>query len=312
LSPGFWRLIRDWRRFGRESQRLLQSADESLTVGEYFRQHPYSREFREQYFLPMGSAVWSCPHDRLEQFPMRFVVEFYHHHNLLTLDNPPPWRVIRGGSQRYVAALQRRLSRQVEVNSPVKLIRRCDFRTVIQFASGQSKQFDHVVLACHADQALRMLQAEATPTERGVLSSFEYEKNVAVLHTDVSLLPRLRRAWASWNYHVLAEPASKATVTYNMNRLQGLKTKEVYCVTLNGEDRIDPQRVLRTINYQHPVFSLARSSAQRRHRELIDHHGISYCGAYWGNGFHEDGVNSALAVCSVLQNMTEPAKVANA
>ena len=307
LRPAFWRLIRDWRRFARESQELLQNSRESLTVRDYFREHLYSSEFREQYFLPMGSAVWSCPHDRLEEFPMRFIVQFYHQHGLLTLDDPPQWRVIRGGSKRYVQALLERLPRPIELRSQIRQVERESDGVRLHFGDGYSKLFDHVVMACHADQSLQLLGGGATPAEREVLSAFPYEANTAVLHTDTSVLPRSRRAWASWNYRIPREPEGKATVTYNMNRLQGLSAREVYCVSLNEVQHIDPRHVLRVIQYHHPVFSLSRAAAQHRHRELINLDGVSYCGAYWGNGFHEDGVSSALEVCRVLQQIPQHA-----
>lgn len=313
FRPRFWRLLSDWRRFGRESQLLLKDSAESLTVGEFFREHSYSREFREQYFYPMGSAVWSCPHERLEQFPMRFIVNFYNQHGLLTLDDPPIWRVVRGGSQQYVAALTKQLPRAVQLNSAVQHVVRLPGGNVrLEFRDRPPQEFEHVVLACHADQALRMLGADATPVERELLSAFPYEKNVAVLHTDTSVLPRRRRAWASWNYHIPREPSERATVTYHMNRLQGLNSQHEYCVTLNEEARIRPEHVLRYFTYHHPVFSLSRMSAQRRHRELIDHQGLSFCGAYWGSGFHEDGVNSGLAVARVLERAGLRAGVARA
>jgi predicted NAD/FAD-binding protein len=305
LRPGFWRLVRDWRRFGQESQELLANRTESITVRDFFREHRYSREFREQYFLPIGSAIWSCPHDKLEEFPMRFIVDFYNHHGLLTLHDPPQWRVIRGGSKSYVQALLRRLSRPVQLNSQVRRVERTASGVSLHFADGSTQAFDHAVMASHADQSLRLLGENATPTEHKVLSAFPYEANTAVLHTDTSVLPRSRRAWASWNYRIPAASGEKATVTYNMNRLQGLRSDEVYCVSLNEEQQIDPRRVLRTIVYHHPVFSLSRVAAQRRHEELINHDGLSYCGAYWGNGFHEDGVNSALAVCRVLRGASQ-------
>ncbi|WP_254511506.1 NAD(P)/FAD-dependent oxidoreductase [Anatilimnocola floriformis] len=301
LRPGFWRLLRDWRRFSRDALALMNSPEDHLTVGDFFRQHSYSREFREQYFLPMGSAVWSCPHAVFENFPLRFLIEFYQNHGLLTLSDPPVWRVVRGGSHTYVRAIQRALPTPIKVNTPVRAIVREAAGVCLHFDDGRSEVFDHVIAGCHADQSLRLLGERATPRERQILGAFTYESNTAVLHTDTSLLPRLRRAWASWNYYVPAESAAHATVTYHMNRLQGLKTPEEYCVSLNQEARIDPRKVLRSISYRHPIFSLATKPAQQRHQEVIDHEGVSYCGAYWGNGFHEDGVNSALAVCQALQ-----------
>jgi predicted NAD/FAD-binding protein len=309
LRPGFWRLLWDWRRFGREAPRLLASSERSLTVREFFRDHRYSPEFRQQYFFPIGSAIWSCPHEAFEAFPIRFIVDFYHQHGLLTLQDPPIWRVIRGGSQQYVRALARQLPAEIRLRSPVRSIQREPDGVRVGLADGSSELFDHVVLGCHADQSLRMLGAQATPTERQVLSAFRYEPNTAVLHTDSSVLPQ-RRAWASWNYCIPRESqagqVSQATVTYLMNRLQGLTTPETLCVSLNQQATIDPHCVLRTIEYHHPVFSIPGLRAQQRHRDLIDHERISYCGAYWGNGFHEDGVNSALAVSRVLSSTRVP------
>jgi predicted NAD/FAD-binding protein len=303
FRPSFWRLLRDWRRFGREALTVLYRGEESISVKQFFHDRGYSREFREQYFFPMGSAIWSCPHEKLENFPIRFIAEFYAQHGLLNLADPPIWRVIRGGSYRYVQALTGKLSARVRLNSPVRsIVREADGVRVNTdaFANSASEVFDHVVMGCHADQSLRLLGEQATSRERQLLSAFPYERNVAVLHTDASVLPRQRRAWASWNYRVPREPSSKATVTYHMNRLQRLTAKTDYFVSLNEESAIDPRQVLRTIEYHHPVFGTSRLAAQARHRELIDHERISYCGAYWGNGFHEDGVNSALAVCGVL------------
>ncbi len=181
--------------------------------------------------------------------------------------------------------------------------RRADHVQVTSAAGGE--RFDHVIFACHSDQAIRMLGEGISATERDVLSAFPYEANEAVLHTDEALLPRCRRAWACWNYLAPVHDASKATVTYNMNMLQSLPTRRTYCVTLNNTAAIDPAKIIRKIAYHHPVFTMERTAAQRRHSELINARGASFCGAYWGNGFHEDGVNSALAVCRRLNGRTK-------
>jgi predicted NAD/FAD-binding protein len=235
-----------------------------------------------------------------EEFPMRFLVQFYQHHGLLTLRDAPAWRVVRGGSRQYVRALVARLPNPIRLRMPVRAMVRRTEGVELRFATGSAELFDHVIAGCHADQSLRLLGGAATAAERQILREFPYQANTATLHTDARLLPRRRGAWASWNYYVPAQPSSSATVTYHMNRLQGLTTAENYCVSLNQEARIDPRRIIRSMTYHHPVFGLSRLAAQQRHRELIDHDRISYCGAYWGNGFHEDGVNSALAVCKVL------------
>ena len=302
LRPRFYRLLRDFMRFNRRSLELLASDDESLTVGEYLARGRYSREFVEQYFLPMGSAIWSCPRTTFEQFPMRFIVAFYQNHGLLGVTNRPQWRVIRGGSRTYVDAMSRRFAGSVRLNSPVVAVTRGKDFSEVQLISGVVERFDHVVFACHADQALRMLGENATPVERELLSAFPYERNLAVLHTDATVLPRSRRAWAAWNYHLPTSNPHKATVTYNMNILQGLTAAKTFCVTLNNEDAtgIDPRQVIRRIEYHHPIYDTRRLSMQRRHAEVIHRNRTSFCGAYLGNGFHEDGVVSALAVCRAL------------
>ena len=302
LRPRYYVFLRDMLRFNRLAQTTLADGagtDEAMTVRAFFERHPFSTEFMEHYFLPMGSAVWSCPRGVFMDFPIRFIVEFYKNHGMLAVKGRPQWRVIQGGSKQYIRPLTAHFADAIETDCAVQAVRRVGERVQVHTRRGE-EFFDHVVFACHSDQALRILADSATATEREVLGTFPYEENVTLLHTDTSVLPVRRRAWAAWNYHVPEVDTGKATVTYNMNILQGLATRETYCVTLNGEKLIDPSHVIRRIVYHHPVFTSERSAAQRRHGELIDHQGISYCGAYWGNGFHEDGVNSALAVCDRL------------
>ena len=295
INPRFLRLLRDLVRFNKRTLALL-SAEEDLTVAEFFEKHQFSNEFIEQYFLPMGSAVWSCPRGTLQEFPIRFVLDFYRNHGMLAVRGRPQWRVIEGGSRSYVESMMRGFEGVIHLQTPITSISRCNEYVEITLASNQTQRFDQVIFACHSDQALRILGKEAMGTEREVLAAFPYERNVAQLHTDTTVLPKTRRAWASWNYHVPHEDPEKATVTYNMNMLQGIQSKNVYNVTLNGEKYIDPEKVIRRIEYAHPIFTTERWAAQRRHGELIKRRRTSFCGAYWGNGFHEDGVNSALAV----------------
>jgi predicted NAD/FAD-binding protein len=305
VRPRFWQLISDWLKFNRLARRTMCELDDHTTVDEFFARYPFSETFREQYFLPLGSAVWSCPRSTFGQFPVRQVLEFYQNHGMLNLPGSVPWKVVQGGSRRYVDALLRRLGSCIRLRSPVVQVRRRGGRVSLQVSGQPAETFDHVIMACHSDQALRALGASATPLERTVLSAFPYQRNSVVLHTDVSVLPRCRRAWASWNYHLPVEDESAATVTYDMTRLQRLPTAQRFLVTLNGDDLIDPRCVLGRFVYHHPVFTSGRAAAQRRHRELINYRGISYCGAYWGHGFHEDGVNSALAVVERLQAAPE-------
>lgn len=305
LRPSFYRMLRDVVRFNRDAPELVLSrpATDETTVGEFLGRHRYSREFSEHYLLPMGAAIWSCPVGTFENFPIQFIVEFYRNHGLLSIRNRPTWRVIDGGSRNYVAKMAERFRDRVRLSTPVEHVRRSANDVVVVPRNSPPETFDHVVFACHSDQALRML-ADPTATERDVLSEFPYGRNSAVLHTDQTVLPKRRRAWASWNYH-LNDPSSShaeqaATVTYQMNLLQHLRSKHVFNVTLNSDEQIAPEKVLRRFEYHHPIFTVRRAAAQARHRELINVNRTSFCGAYWGNGFHEDGVVSALRVCESL------------
>ncbi len=302
LSPEFYRLLADIVRFNRQAPKLASPVDDDMTVGEFLSQHGYSRAFARQYLLPMGSAIWSCPTGTFARFPIRFIVDFYRNHGLLNLFHRPTWRVVEGGSRTYVEAITGFFRDRVRLQTPVQRVRRCRDRVEICPRGTGPEVYDHVIFACHSDQALRILQGDATATEREVLSAFPYEKNIAVLHTDVSLLPRSRRAWASWNYRLNGDDAAPASVTYNMNILQGIRSQHTFCVTLNDESRIAPGRILRRFEYHHPVFTARRRAAQARHAELIDVNRTSFCGAYWRNGFHEDGVISALAVVDALRS----------
>ncbi|MFM9960751.1 MAG: NAD(P)/FAD-dependent oxidoreductase [Planctomycetaceae bacterium] len=301
FRPSFHRMIRDILRFNREGPELVLSrpADDPMTVGEFLTKHRYSREFADQYLLPMGAAIWSCPTGTFAEFPIRFIVEFYRNHGLLSVRHRPTWRVIVGGSRTYVAAMLPRFQDRVRLNTPIEIVRRSADGVDVTPRGQTAERFDHVIFACHSDQALRML-ADPSPTERELLSAFPYERNSAVLHTDESLLPRRRLAWASWNYQIPAEPTAHATVSYCMNILQHIRSKHTFCVTLNSDDRIDPAKVLGQFEYHHPIFTTRRAAMQARHREVLNVNRTSFCGAYWGNGFHEDGVNSALAVCDAL------------
>ena len=305
LRPSFYRMLADIMRFNRDAPELVLSraATDETTVGEFLARHRYSHQFARHYLLPMGAAIWSCPVGKFENFPIRFIVEFYKNHGLLSIRNRPTWRVIEGGSRTYVAKMAERFRDRVRLSTPVEHVRRSVDGVFVTPQNGTLETFDHVVFACHSDQALRML-ADSTATERNVLSEFPYGCNTAVLHTDEAVLPKRRRAWASWNYHLTSESSQDAsqaaTVTYQMNLLQHLQSKHVFNVTLNSEMRIDPAKVLRRFEYHHPIFTVRRAAAQARHRELINVNRTSFCGAYWGNGFHEDGVVSALRVCEAL------------
>lgn len=311
VRPRFYRMLADIMRFNREAPELVlgrPSTDET-TIGEFLARHRYSREFAEYYLLPMGAAIWSCPVETFENFPIRFIVEFYRNHGLLSIHNRPTWRVIVGGSRNYVAKMAQRFLDRIRLRTAIESVRRSANAVTVVPRDGSPESFEHVVFACHSDQALRML-ADPSSTERDVLSEFPYGRNIAVLHADQTVLPKRRRAWASWNYHLSGLPTSTryspsstgqaATVTYQMNLLQRLRSKHLFNVTLNSDEMIAPAKVLRRFEYHHPIFTVRRAAAQARHHELINVNRTSFCGAYWGNGFHEDGVVSALRVCDVL------------
>ncbi|MCA9080714.1 MAG: FAD-dependent oxidoreductase [Planctomycetaceae bacterium] len=295
VSPGHYRMLWDILRFNREARGCLERDQHEVTLGDFLRRGRYSQSFAEHYLLPMGAAIWSCPMSTFEQFPVRFIAEFYRNHGLLNVIDRPTWRVIQGGSQSYVRQMLKQFQQQPRLSCPVqRVIRHSD--SVEVHSAGGVEHFDEIVFACHSDQALRML-GDADVLERGVLSEFPYGDNIAVLHTDERVLPRLKSVWSSWNYHVRHDE-QRPSVTYNMNILQNLDAQATYCVTLNEPESIDPDRVLGTFHYSHPIFTLGRAAAQKQQQNLIRHRRTSYCGAYWGNGFHEDGVVSALKVCA--------------
>ncbi len=302
LRPSFYRMIRDILRFNRDAPELVlkSPALDETPVCEFLSRHRYSHEFADHYLLPMGAAIWSCPLGTFAQFPIRFIIEFFQNHGLLSVRHRPTWRTINGGSREYVARMAKRFSDRVRLSTPIRKVQRSASEVIVTPAHGSPEHFDHVVFACHSDQALRMLD-DPTANEQAVLAEFPYERNIAVLHTDEAVLPKRRRAWASWNYRLTGHSSQPAaTVTYQMNMLQHLQSQQTYNVTLNSEADVDPAKVLRRFEYHHPIFTVKRAAAQSRHRELLDVNRSSFCGAYWGNGFHEDGVVSALRVCDAL------------
>lgn len=300
LRPGFYRMLFDVLRFNRAARRLTASDDADLTVGEFLVRGGYSPQFIRRYLLPMGAAIWSCPLGTFANFPIRFVAEFYANHGLIDLVDRPIWRTVEGGSRTYVERLTRRFRDRMRLGASVDFVRRDLSSVRIGTSDGAESRFDHVLFACHADQALDILGSDATAAERETLSEFPYRSNDAVLHADASLLPRNRRAWASWNYRVRADD-DEAYVTYRMNALHGFEAKHEFLVTLNDASRVDPSRVLARFQYAHPTFTLGRAAAQRRLRDSNGANRTFFCGAYCGNGFHEDGVVSALAAVESIE-----------
>jgi predicted NAD/FAD-binding protein len=299
LSPTFQRMVADYARLNRIAPKLLAQPGPGPSLAQWLRDEGFSQPFVDRLIVPQAAAVWSADPAQMWSFPARFLVEFFANHGMLGLRERPSWRTVTGGSQRYVEALTRPFRDRLRLQTPVRRIERFEDRVELTPAGGEPERFDEVVIATHADQALALL-ADAAPLERELLGAFPYQDNEAVLHTDARMLPRRRRAWASWNYHLLDEPTGRSTVTYHMNRLQSLRAEREYCVTLNRTERIDPAAVIRTIAYAHPVYTAAGVAAQARHGEISGRNRTHYCGAYWGWGFHEDGVRSGERVAEAL------------
>jgi predicted NAD/FAD-binding protein len=299
LSPSFMRMISDLVRFNRDARRLLAS-EEDPSLLEWLERRGYSPGFIERLIVPQASAVWSADPAQMWSFPARFMVEFFDNHGMLGFRDRPRWRTVTGGSRRYVEAVTRPWRDRLRLSSAVTEVRRDPDGVTVTARGGPPERFDGVVLATHSDQALALL-ADPSERERELLGAIPYQPNEAVLHTDRTILPRRRRAWASWNYH-LAEGrrAGASTVTYHMNSLQSLRADREFCVTLNRTGAIDPAKIIRTIPYAHPVYTPAGVAAQARHHEISGLNRTHYCGAYWGWGFHEDGVASALRVVGEL------------
>jgi predicted NAD/FAD-binding protein len=298
ISPAFHGMIADLVRFNRDL-RALPRSDADPTLGEWLGERGYGEAFVERLIMPQVAAVWSADPSARWSFPARFLAEFFDNHGMLGFRDRPRWRTVRGGSRRYVEAVTARWRPQLRLSSSVEEIRRGADGVDVRVRGRDGERFDAVVLATHADQALAML-ADPTDRERELLGALPYQRNEAVLHTDPTLLPRRRRAWASWNYHLRPQADGPPTVTYHLNRLQSLDAGVELCVTLNRSAEIDPDRIIRRLDYAHPVFTRAGIAAQRRHAEISGRNRTHFCGAYWAWGFHEDGVQSAVRVAREL------------
>jgi len=294
LRPSFLRMVGDIVKFNRRAPALLADRSSDISLGDYLCREAYSRHFIEHYIIPMGAAIWSArPLDML-QFPARFFVEFFSNHGFLSVDQRPTWRVIQGGSREYVKRLTASFAARIHLNTPVASVKRVAGKIVLRLKSGAVEHFDQVFMACHSDQALKLL-ADPSPEEREILGAITYQANEGLLHTDMRLMPRKALARAAWNYHLPIEQYERVTVTYNMNILQNLSAPVQFLLTLNRGTDVDPRKILGRYVYQHPVYSARAVAAQKRRGEINGARATYYCGAYWGYGFHEDGVNSALA-----------------
>ncbi len=297
LKPGYWLFLRDILRFNKQAVQDLEQGriSPAETLGEYLQKNRYSDAFIHHYLVPMGSAIWSAPEVSMLNFPLAFFVRFFKNHGLLSVSNRPQWYVIKGGSREYVDKMLERLQANIYLSTPVHSVKRHSSGATVTTHRGD-ENFDAVIFACHSDQALDMLD-DASSDEQEILGALPYQVNDVVLHTDASLLPQRKLAWASWNYHLGRNPEQPAALTYNMNILQGIDSPETLCVTLNNTDLINPKKILGRYRYSHPCFTLEGMQAQQQWRRINGSNHSWYCGAYWLNGFHEDGVNSALRVC---------------
>jgi len=300
VSPRFIGMVRDLLRFYRESPALLDMAGPGPSLGDYLAQHRYGAAFRDEHLLPMASALWSSPSAQILSFPARYLVQFMANHQMLQVSERPQWRVVQGGSASYVHALRAVWAVRERLSCPVRSVRR-DARGVVVVSPTGDERFDHVVLACHSDQALALLD-DPSDAEGEILGAIPYQVNDTVLHTDAALLPRHRKAWAAWNAYIPKAPGETCTVSYCMNLLQGLQSRDPFVVTLNRSADIDPQKILRRMQYHHPVYTAASVAAQARKSEIQGRRGTWYAGAYWGWGFHEDGMRSAAEVIAALND----------
>ncbi len=297
-SPRFWGMLRDLFRFYREAPALLALPGEGPTLGDYLAQGGYGAMFRDEHLVPMASALWSSPSARILSFPAKYLVQFMANHQMLQVSDRQQWRVVRGGSNAYVRAMRERWHVQERLSTPVRMVQR-DGDGATVFTHEGAERFDQIVLACHSDQALRLLN-DASDAERAVLGDMPYQANDTVLHTDASLLPKRRKAWAAWNATIPRDPADVCTVSYCMNLLQRIDAPDPLVVTLNRTDAVDSAKILRRMQYHHPVYSHASVAAQARKTEIQGQRRTWFAGAYWGWGFHEDGMRSAVEVAEAL------------
>ena len=298
FRPSFWGMLIDIVRFNRNGAALLDKGDTEISLEDYLKKEAYGEAFKEDYLLPMASAVWSADKKMMSRFPAKYLIRFFYNHGLLKILNRPQWYVIKGGSKAYVDAITKGYRQAIRLDTAVNSISRSDTGVIVK-TSVDEESFDDVFIACHSDQALSLL-ANPKKLEREVLGAITYQENDAVLHTDTSLLPKNRRAWAAWNYHRLEREQDQVAMTYNMNILQNFSCETQFCVTLNNTSAVDPSKIIARMTYEHPVYTPESVAAQGRHKEINGQDRIYFCGAYWRYGFHEDGLNSAINVYNLI------------
>jgi predicted NAD/FAD-binding protein len=302
FRPSFWRMLLDIVKFNKLGKELLEQnhPDLDLLIDEFLAKHNLGKALRNDYLLPMGAAIWSSGLADMPSFPLRFFLQFFKNHGLLNVTERPQWSVIKGGSREYVRALLNTLNpAQLKLNSPVKAVNRDTEGVTLEFIDGRIERFDQVVFACHSDQALDLLK-DASDAERQVLGGIAYQNNDVILHTDDRILPQRKAAWAAWNYHLTDAASSHATLSYNMNILQGIEAPVTFVVTLNHSNAIEQSKILKRFQYAHPVFNHCTIAAQQRRGEINGVNHSWFCGAYWYNGFHEDGARSAVDIARAM------------
>ncbi|WP_372762325.1 NAD(P)/FAD-dependent oxidoreductase [Pseudoalteromonas sp.] len=301
FRPTFWRLLYDIFRFNKLCKTIHQhgSYQTAQSLGELLTLHNFNDFFKFHYILPMGAAIWSTSIKEMEHVGVEFFVKFFYNHGLLDITNRPQWYVIPGGSREYINPLIKGFADKIKLNSHIKSVFRAHEKVTLAFANGEHSEFDKVIFACHSDQALALL-SDATEQEQAILGAIPYSENSVVLHTDTRMLPKRAAAWASWNYLLNENTDKAAVVTYQMNILQGIAADTQFCVTLNNRDGIDKSKILREFTYHHPVFNHASIAAQQQKHTLDGKNNSFFCGAYWYNGFHEDGVRSGVDVAKQL------------
>lgn len=307
VNRRFYRMLRDIFRFNRQASGMAGAGPDDRPLREFLASNNYGPAFIDEYLLPMAAAIWSAEPTRVLDMPTDFLVRFFDNHGLLQIRNRPQWYVIRGGSREYVSKLVAGHRDRIRLNSAVRSVQRTPLGVEVLSSSNEPEIFDAVFFACHSDQALQLL-SEPTPVEEQVLGAIRYQTNEAILHSDERLMPRRRKAWAAWNYHVPADPDQHVAVTYNMNILQGLRARHQYCVTLNSESEVRPDRIIKRFRYDHPMYTREAIAAQARHQDVnVDR--LFFCGAYWRNGFHEDGVVSALRAVQHFEEWQQDEKL---
>jgi predicted NAD/FAD-binding protein len=297
-------MLAEFTKFQRLLRKLVEAGEQGPSLDAFLAQHGFSEDLKDRVVVPLVASVWSADPGQMSSFPVGFLARFLDNHGLLSLKGRPKWRTVEGGSWQYVEALTAPIRDRLRTGTPVERVRRGDGWVEVTPRGGPAERFDEVVIATHSDQALRML-ADPSRAEREVLGSIAYQANHTVLHTDRSVMPDRRAAWACWNYRQTGNRAGRATLTYDMNRLQTLGCRRRFFVSLNMAELIDPRSVLAEFEYEHPVFTPDTVAAQQRWQEISGVRGTHFCGAYWRNGFHEDGAFSGLRAARAVEARIE-------